>query len=224
MFGRIAKFFFEEKKPAPIIPKIGISEILPYEIDISLSDPEAKDGNVNLAELVIISQLVKQSKPEKIFEIGTFDGRTTLNMAKNSPASSKIFTLDLGSEEIEELSKTPHGDRKFIGKVEAGWRFIGKQGSEKISQLYGDSTKFNFQEFFGKINLLFIDGAHQYEYVLKDSDTALKFMAPEGIILWHDYNTSWPGVTKALNELYNQNPHFKNLKYISGTSLVYLKN
>lgn len=224
MIRRIAKMFFEEKKPLPIIPKIGVLEILPYEVNVLLADPEAKDGNVNLAELVIISQLIKQSKPEKLFEIGTFDGRTTLNMAKNSQESAKIFTLDLGENEIEKLSKTPHGDRKFIGKAKPGWRFENKPEAHKITQLFGDSAKFDFSKYANSINFLFIDGAHQYEYVLKDSDTALKIIAPGAIILWHDYNTSWPGVTQALNELYQNNPKFSNLRHIAGTSLVILRN
>lgn len=53
-----------------------------------------------------------------IFEIGTFDRRTTLNMAYNSPLDTKIYTLDLPKEQkySAKLPLDPY-DRNFIGKV-----------------------------------------------------------------------------------------------------------
>ena len=72
------------------------------------------------------------------------------------------------------------------------------------------------------MDFVFVDGSHAYEYVLKDSESALKMIKPGGVILFHDYNTSWPGVTKALNELFTSNPRFKNLRHISQTSLAIL--
>ena len=78
-----------------ILPKIELGALWPDEISVKILEPDAKDGNVSLGELVIISQLVKLRNPLKIFEIGTFDGRTTLNMALNSSPNTEIFTLDL---------------------------------------------------------------------------------------------------------------------------------
>lgn len=203
-----------------IIPKIELSALWPDEISVKILEPDAKDGNVSLGELIVISQLIKLRNPLKIFEIGTFDGRTALNMALNSSPQTAIYTLDLAPGEAAESSTG--GDKKFIGKVETGFRFKGKEASKKINQLLGDSAKFDFAPYQNSMDFVFVDGSHAYEYVLKDSESALKIIKPGGIILFHDYNTSWPGVTKALNELYQNDSRFKNLKHISGTSLVIL--
>jgi len=58
---------------------------------------------------------------------------------------------------------------------------------------------------------------------MADSQTALKLIRRGGsIIAWHDYDTpSWPGVTKALNELISGNPVFSGLRRIEGTSVCY---
>ena len=52
------------------------------------------DGNVNLAELAVLNALCRTFRPKSIMEIGTFDGRTTLNLSLNSDAelSRKTFT------------------------------------------------------------------------------------------------------------------------------------
>jgi len=115
------------------------------------------------------------------------------------------------------------GDKKFIGKVETGFRFREKEGSRKITQLSGDSAKFDFSPYARSMDFIFVDGSHAYEYILKDSESALKIAKPSAVILWHDYAASWPGVTRALNELYQKKDNeFQNLKHINGTSLVYL--
>lgn len=228
MLKRIIKDWLLGKKPLALIPKLALSEILPPELKIEILEPDAKDGNVTLAELVIISQLVKLRKPQKIFEIGTFDGRTTLNLAKSSPDNAEIWTLDLKPGQVVKTSAG--GDKKFMARPEIGHRFLGQAPASKIKQLFGDSSKFDFSPFYNSIDFIFIDGSHAYEYVKKDSQTALKIAKTRltdgqasATILWHDYNTSWPGVTQALNELYQNDSRFKNLKNISGTSLVYIK-
>jgi len=223
MLRRLIKRIFKHKKPEALVPKIGVSEFLPRQIEVNLAEPEARDGNVTLAELVILAQLVKLSGAAKIFEIGTFDGRTTLNLALNSREDAQIFTLDLGDKELEEFSKIEHGDKKFIGKTKFGRKFDDKPEAKKITQLWGDSAKFDFSPYKNSVDLIFVDGSHQYEYLLKDSDTALYLTKSGSIILWHDYNTSWPGVTRALNELQQNDPRFKNIRHITGTSMVYLK-
>ena len=221
---------FWRRKPRveALLPKIGVSELLPEEISVKIQEADTKDGNVSFGELVLIAQLVKLRKPSRIFEIGTFDGRTTLNLAINSGDGAQIFTLDLEAGEKAETSAG--GDKKFMGKVETGYRFKKRLESSKIIQLLGDSAKFNFANFHNSIDFVFIDGSHAYEYIKKDSETAFEITKPRlpdgqagATILWHDYNTSWPGVTEALNELYQSDPRFKNLHHITGTSLVILR-
>lgn len=205
-----------------VIPKIELANIISNEHHIKLYEPLATDGNITNDELIIINSLIKQHHPNRIFEIGTFDGRTTLNMAANSPSEANIFTLDLPQELLHsaDLDLAP-GENRFIDKGMSGSRFKGTKEGEKITQLLGDSARFDFTPYNYSVDLIFIDGSHAYEYVLNDSHKAMQILRDHGVILWHDY-TAWDGVTRALNELFLKNPLFKNIRHIKGTSLVCL--
>ncbi|MBL8012699.1 MAG: class I SAM-dependent methyltransferase, partial [Candidatus Omnitrophica bacterium] len=40
----------------------------------------------------------------------------------------------------------------------------------------------------GKIDLVFIDGNHSYEFVKSDTENALEMLSEKGVIIWHDYD------------------------------------
>lgn len=206
------------------IPIAGLHEIIDPDCAIQLTELPESDGNITLQELAVIAALVRQHAPRTIFEIGTFEGRTTLNMAINSAPETRILTLDLPKAQLDftKLHITT-GDRVFIDKPKSGERFENFESPHKITQLYGDSATFDFSPYFGAIDLVFVDGSHAYDYVRSDTEIALKLLRDgHGAILWHDY-TAWVGVTKALNELFQQSPILKNMRSIKGTTLVYLK-
>ncbi len=172
-------------------------------------------------ELILINSLIAKRSPANAFEIGTFDGRTTLNLAINMEANATIYTLDLPPRENQETAFAITGDKKFIPNETRRLRFLESEEKQKIKILYGDSASFDFSPYHGKIDFIFVDGAHTYEYVMNDSKRALEMASPNAIIIWHDYGT-WEGVTKALNELYQNNPQYKNLRSIEETTLALL--
>ena len=69
------------------------------------------------------------------------------------------------------------------------------------------------------VDFAFVDGSHSYDYVKNDTEKLLRLLAPSGVIVWHDYCRAWPGVVRYLNELGTTLP----LRYVDGTTLVYLK-
>ena len=216
-------FGYTEKRPAALLPSVEVSELVPEDLPIQIREPIEADGNISLTEIAVISKLIKARQPATVFEIGTFDGRTTLNMAANSLPDARIYTLDLPNESKTELPIDP-GEEKYIDKETSGARFIGTDCEPKITQLYGDSATFDFSPFHNTVDMIFVDGAHSYDYVLHDSRGALKLLrGGKGLILWHDYDKIWwVGLTKALNELYAEQKQFKSVKHINGTSLVCL--
>ena len=218
-----AHFGYREKAPVPVLPKVEVSELVPEDLPIQIREPIEADGNISLVEISVISKLIKTRDPAAVFEIGTFDGRTTLNMAANSRPEARIYTLDLPSQSGTELPIDP-GEEKYIDKEGSGTRFIGTDCERKITQLYGDSAAYDLAPFNNTIDVVFVDGAHSYDYVLHDSRIALKLLRDgKGLILWHDYGKVWwPGLTRALNELYAEQREFSGVKHINGTSLVYL--
>lgn len=217
-----AHFGFETRRklPAALLPEVSPNEIIRESSALIIREPEVVSGNVSLLELTLINTFIQTHKPKNLFEIGTFDGRTTLNMAANAP-DGIVHTLDLPDENIDtEFAIT--GDKKFVPSTSRKLRFTGRPEEQKIKRLFGDSATFDFSPYKNQIDLLFIDGAHTYEYVANDTKKTEGLMRERGIVLWHDYGT-WEGVTRALNELYQTNLRYKNLKHIKGTSLAYLK-
>jgi len=184
-------------------------------------ETDKADGNVNLTELAVLNALCRTHKPKEIFEIGTFDGRTTLNLALNSEAN--VHTLDLPAEELES-SEVVGADKRYVDKPSSGARFTSPPHNalpcvKRIQQQLGDSAKFDFSPWHGKMDFIFVDGAHSYDFVVNDSDVALRLLNPKGgVIVWHDYGV-WPDVAQALRELKEKKPDLP-LVHVKGTSLA----
>ncbi|MGI4787756.1 MAG: class I SAM-dependent methyltransferase [Janthinobacterium lividum] len=205
------------------LPLVSLNALVIDDSLLQISEPVAQDGNVSALELISIIKLIKKYQPYRLFEMGTFDGRTTLNMAANSAEAAEIFTLDLPkSASASAQLRLEVSDRKYIDKEISGAKYRGTEVESKITQLYGDSATYDFSPFFNSIDFIFVDAAHSYEYVLNDSKIALKMLSGgKGIILWHDYGI-WEGVTKALDQLLQTVPEFRDLKHIEGTTLACL--
>lgn len=186
-------------------------------------DLSKRNGNVRPSEVAILSAAAAGCPDgEMIFEIGTFDGRTTLNLALNSAPGCRVITLDLPPDHPTAF-QIAAGERHMIDKPRSGERYEAYQRRfpEKIGrihQLYGDSATFDYTPYWDSCGLVFVDGSHAYDYVMADSRTAIRLARNGAIILWHDYGI-WGGVTRALEEL--EERHQLGLTHIRGTSLVY---
>jgi predicted O-methyltransferase YrrM len=195
----------EAKRRKEIIPEIRACEVLCDGIELSLHALEGNIENVSIAELKLILHLLLASKARAAFEFGTSDGRTTLNLAANSPEDARVYTLDLPRERLGE-------------------RFRGTTYEPKITQLISESTKFDFSPYFHSMDFVFIDAGHDYKYVLNDSLAAMKLLRDgKGTIVWHDYSASWSGVVEALHELFLTEPRLSGMRHIEGTALVYAR-
>jgi len=178
---------------------------------------------VRISELAILSAVAASCKDHSnIFEIGTFDGRTTLNLALSAPPQCHIFTLDLPADHPTKY-RIVDGERHMVRKPAPGSRYEKYRASHpraigRIHQLLGDSATFDYSPYENSCALVFIDGSHAYEYVKSDTEAALRIVRSGGVIIWHDYGI-WEGVTKALEEL-EQQAHL-GICNIRGTSLVF---
>ena len=137
-----------------------------------------------------------------------------MNLAMNAPSDAEIFTIDFPADDLANHN-TP------IGTV-IGSRFRNADCTNRITQLRGDSTKYDFSFLAGTIEFVFIDGSHDYMVVRKDSSTALEVLNKNGgVIVWHDYG-GFRGVTEALEEQFSKGGVFEGLQQIAGTSLAIL--
>ena len=177
-------------------------------------------------EAWIISTLSKVSK--NIFEFGTCSGKTTYLMALNSSEDTKITTITLNPNEINNI-------RKFDKDNDSSYRniknesiydkflFSGTSEEKKIKVIFINSLDFKNTEFKEKIDFIFIDGGHTYSVVKNDSEKSFEMLKPNGIILWHDYvpgKRSSSDVVKYINSILDKKKIYK----IKNTSLCFYKN
>lgn len=188
--------------------------------------PELADSSVAMGEVIYrlfnldpterfcLAGLAQLKKPKTIFEFGTYDGTTTLLLARAAP-DAQVITLDLPPEIIKSW---PWLEQQVSLAGGIGGKFLNQQEKSRIKQLFGDSRRYDFQPYSGSIDLVLIDAAHEYESVLSDSESALKMLTPQGIIVWDDYAPQWPGVIRAVDEIASR--HELILTQLAPTELV----
>lgn len=216
-------YSYDAREPTEL-PLVSASSLVPAAALLDIREIDAVDGNVSERELVTIARLVRDAAPRELFEFGTFDGRTTLNLAANAAESARVYTLDLPQETIAEAAGPIHEHEvRYADKASSGSRFAGTDQAPRIEQLRGDSGRFDLASYYGRMDFVFVDGSHTYEYVINDSLHAMRMLRDgKGTIVWHDYGR-WDGVTRALNELRRLDPQFAGILWIEGTTLACLR-
>lgn len=218
VIGERAEEFEEMRKQArQKIKSVSLSEVFPKELEnagIYLERFLGHWGNIRVEAIAKIALIVSYFKCKNVFEFGTFNGMSTLQMALNTPEDGRVYTLDLPPG-AHTSTQNPLGELDIIVAkhlfehfgTTVGSYFKDHPAGNKITQLLGDSSTFDFSPYYGKMNLVFIDAAHDYENKKSDSENALKMLAPNGVILWDNYDdVLQPDVTRYLIEFSEKHP------------------
>ncbi|MCX5815078.1 MAG: glycosyltransferase [Proteobacteria bacterium] len=186
-------------------------------------------GWFTTAEVLSLHRLIKLlPNSAKILEIGSYRGRSTnaIGYAMRD-TGMELYCLDVWRDFMEQgirqLDATadllPHSDfaifEDFLRNVE--------QFGDKIRILRGSTAQFAgiLPELF--FDLIFVDGAHDYENVRRDITAALKCIKPGGIICGHDYHTGGVDVIRAVHELiFSGTPPVEH-GVIGGTSIWFAR-
>jgi len=168
-----------------------IFEAFPEAANLSVTLEHKPGGGIatNVKQLAYLAIITKALAPKRIFEIGTFRGRTAVNFALNSPSDCEILTLDLPVEDHRGMAHAADRTIKTVLGSQVGCEFRDHPIASKIQQLWGDSIAFDFSPFTESVDLVYIDGAHHYQAVLSDTKEALKLLRPASrvAILWDDF-------------------------------------
>ena len=176
-------------------------------------------GNLAVQELAMISAISALIRPRLIFEFGTFDGRTTLHLALNTPDETRIMTMDLPMDNAARAVITD--DTHYTQNVQVGHYFLTEKVGSRIEQLFCNSMDYDHKHLRHKVDLVFVDGGHLFEVVKSDSIKALEMVGPGGVALRHDDSPAHPGVYGHLNDLSSSLP----LAKLEGSSFVcYVKS
>ncbi len=213
--GEIIQYDLINRYSCPHLKRTPITDLFAdFDIEsIKLKEFKSTWGGVSLVEILLLCRLTQERRPRSILEIGTFQGITTLNLALNSPPETKVITVDLPAKPNSTLFIQTDPELSLQRPRPNLWQDYGVEN--KITQIFCDTAALASNQLPEIIDLIFIDGSHSYESVLKDTELALNILSPQGTILWHDY---YPinQVYKYLNELAKSKP----LRNIIGTSLV----
>jgi len=187
-------------------PKVKVCdflEVYPATKELELIMSLHRDSRWSLSDLetLYLVALVAMLNAPKIFEIGSAHGETSYALARSN-SEAHIFSLDLPVQDIVD-----HQNKM---------RWKNTPQEKQVTQLYGDSTNFDYSLYLGKMDLVLIDGDHSYLTCKSDSANALKLINDKGVIIWDDYQGL--EVQRAVNELLPK----ENIFSLEGTGFAVL--
>ncbi len=159
----------------------------------------AIDGWMGEEELRWLSE--QASKSRVIAEVGCWKGRTSLCLAEST--SGVVFAVDhfKGSEEHQEELK----DKCNLWLAMEFCRNFNEAGINYIKCSLVMNPSLEASEMFVKngvkLDMVFLDASHDYTNVAKDILAWMPLVMKGGILCGHDYQPSWPGVMRAVDEL-----------------------
>lgn len=176
---------------------------------IKVMFPPVEIGSITLVDQIILLSLIELVNPERILEIGTYQGYSTRLFLNNSVAS-EVVSIDLPSTDIslgEEVDKNRvlqdgryNDDYLRAVQAKTGTKYLADLNAnerKRIKLIKCDSTKLDFR-VLGSIQFAFIDGGHSLEIVNQDTINVLKQLE-SGVVVWHDYSSAiHSGVTEFL--------------------------
>lgn len=176
-------------------PILAVDHLYAYKTINDLNDRRLRDAQV-------LGSACRNGSPTILLEIGTSYGYSTALMAQNAP-SGTVYTVNIPPEEIENggknISFAPSRD-------EIGW-YYREQGLTSIKQILVNTA--TWEPDIGTIDVAFIDGCHDTEFVYNDTRKILQHCRPGSLILWHDFAPSlikvysWiEEVCRAVEQLY----------------------
>lgn len=175
-------------------------------------------GSVSTLETMVLCTAMRLVDAKTVFEIGTYLGATTLNLGLNLDDGT-IYTLDFGPEDAipdQHAADAPLTRTHLEIKT---YDYVGSSAASKIKVLKGNSVTFDFTPYQGAIDMVYIDGGHDYDTVTRDTENAFKMLRADkpSCIVWHDYgNPEYNGLSYRLDTLAEQRDCF----HIEDTMMV----
>ncbi len=143
-----------------------------------------------------------------IVEIGSWKGKSTTWLAKGSKAGKKVkvYAIDPHTGSSEH--------KKMYGQVLTYAEFRTNMKNASVSDIVFPIVKTSAEaakNFDRPVELIFIDGAHEYELVKLDFESWFPKIAEGGIMAFHD-TTTWPGPKKIVEKFVYKSEYFKNIR------------
>jgi MMP 1-O-methyltransferase len=140
-----------------------------------------------------------------IVEIGSWKGKSTICLALGSEAGASVplYAVD------------PHAEYRF-GDFKAN---VERAGIAELVRPVASLSQTAADEFDEPIELLFVDGSHEYDLVLEDFEKWVPKVVEGGWVAFHD--TTWtPGPRKVVGPAIYRSRRFKDVHFVVGSTTV----
>ena len=162
------------------------------------------EGGIAPVERFLLVQLLRYFQPKLLLEVGTYRGTTTRLMLDSLNPVARIYTIDLPLDRQFEQTASAT-DQPLIEDPKVGVDYLSHPLAGQVTQILGNSLEpSTWQQVPSNIEFAFIDASHSYEAVRKDTQQVFGKIAPEAVVIWHDYTlaeTAERGVGKFIREL-----------------------
>jgi MMP 1-O-methyltransferase len=146
-----------------------------------------------------------------IVEIGSWKGKSTIWLAKGSKTGSKacIYCIDphTGSAEHRKRGEKPSTLDEFRQNLK------GANVDDMVVPIVKTSRDAALSWNGKPVELLWIDGSHEYEMVKLDFDLWSPLLVDGGLIAFHD-TLGWPGPIKVVKDHIYNSRNFANAGFI----------
>lgn len=183
------------------IPSTDINDLLPAAGnpgEIKLAIFPKTYASISFLESVALILLMKRAEAKRIFEFGTYKGFSITQLALNLPPETEIYTLDLPEGPIRTHFAIADPEDAIIAVEQGKGTLVPATLRPRIKFLQQDSAAFDETPFAGRMDFVFVDAAHNYDYVKNDSEKGWRMLRSGGIIAWHDCRHQDPGVVRYL--------------------------
>jgi predicted O-methyltransferase YrrM len=139
----------------------------------------------------------------KFVEIGAWEGRSTVAMAVeiiNSGKQIEFTAIDTFGGSEEHVSRQEIVQNTLYQKYKENIKPV----ENVVRTVVSDSVKAAEQFENNSIDFIFIDGDHSYEGVKRDILAYLPKMKVGGVMAGHDFNEFFPGVVRAVDEIFGK--------------------
>lgn len=135
-------------------------------------------------------------------EIGCYAGEST-DVFASSGKFSRIYAVEpwlpVGSRMWRE-------DHDGLATAERVFDEMRARHRDVIRKLRQNSVESAPRFHAGSLDLVYVDADHSYETARRDIELFLPKLAPHGVMAGHDYCPMWPGVERAVRDVFGRAP------------------
>jgi len=166
--------------------------------------PPPGDGMQNFARMRFLYESVRRFAPRSggvALEVGVYNAGSTVYLAKAALRSGieRIVGIDL-------FTGTPSWNQS-IDTLPTALERVARYGlSRDVTLIRSHSLQYDWKE---PIAVLHLDADHEYSAVAADIAHYAPHVIEDGIIVFDDYDTTHPGVLRAVHELLSAGSSFE---------------